>query len=172
MAARQPFDGELLRKMELNRRLGPAWAEALPKLRWDHCVHGGFLEDLSIPKAFARLGEFSDSLGIAKRRRIGWVAFPEFYGSHVIRLHVLLRGTGGLTIRSLLDHWWSLNRHVARVFRYKSSHSLKWFMSDSWASDFSEGRFSPGLLEARRREISKEARSRERQRRDKARTDG
>ena len=171
MTAYHPFDGEALRKMELNRRLGPAWMEALPKLRWDHCLHGRFGKLLSIPKAFARLGEFSDSLGTGKRRRIEWVAFPQFYQSHVSSFHVLLKGTGRLRVKSLNDHWFSLNRHMAQTFHYKSSHSLKYFMADSVFSDFSEGRFSPGLLEARRRKISKEARSRKRLRRSKARPD-
>ena len=71
----------------------------------------------------------------------------------------------------LNDQWRSLSRDSVQIFRYKSSHSLKWFMADSVWSDFSEGRFSPGLLEARRREISKEARSREQRRRGRAQPD-
>ena len=129
--------------------LREGWVEFLSGFTFHHIVHLTFkFTKCSIDLAFIRLGNWANGLCRIGQGPIEWIAFPELTHEGLYHLHGLTWGTVAIPIRLMEDRWRFRNGLYVKVETFEPDEGAESYITKKITADFSEGRFSPGLIRA------------------------
>ena len=130
-------------------KLREGWVEFLRQFSFHHLAHLTFkFAKCSIDLAFLRLRHWANGLCRISQGPIEWVAFPEPTHDELYHLHALIWGTFTVPIKMMEDRWQLRNGLYVRIDPFETDRGAEYYITKWVSADFSEGRFSPGLMRA------------------------